>query len=118
MAASTPAASTPAASPPPLPRRERLKRLFVEYGALGIVVHYAIYVLVLLGFVLALLAREPAAELVSAHTLGVLAAAYVANKLTLPLRVLGTLTLTPLIRAVWRRWRPPARCDVPPNEAS
>jgi hypothetical protein len=107
-----------AASTPPLPQRERLKRLFVQYGVLGIAVHYAIYVLVLLGFVLVLLAREPAAELISVHTLGVLAAAYVANKLTLPLRLLGTLTLTPLLRALWRRWRQPARCDVPPDEAS
>jgi len=41
----------------------------------------------------------------------------VANKLTMPLRLLGTLTLTPLLRSLWRR-RKPARCDVPPNEAS
>jgi hypothetical protein len=105
------------ASPPTPPQRERLKRLFVEYGVLGIAVHYAIYVLVLLGFLLAMLQGESAAPLVSVQTLGVLAAAYLANKLTLPLRLLGTLTLTPLIRALWRRWRP-ARCDVPPNEAS
>jgi hypothetical protein len=106
------------ASTPPPPQRERLKRLFVEYGLLGIGVHYAIYVLVLLGFALVLLRREPVAPLVSVQTLGVLAAAYVANKLTLPLRLLGTLTLTPLIRALWRRWRKPARCDFPQDEAS
>ena len=107
-----------AASTPPLPHRERLRRLFVEYGMFGIAVHYAIYVLVLLGFVLVLLAREPAAELLSARTLGVLAAAYLANKLSMPLRLLGTLTLTPLLRSLWRRRRKPARCDVPPSEAS
>jgi hypothetical protein len=106
-----------AASTPPLPQRERLKRLFVEYGLLGIVVHYALYVLVLLGFVLVMLQREPAAPLISVQTLGVLAAAYVANKLTMPLRLLGTLTLTPLLRALWRRWRKPPSCDVPENEA-
>ena len=103
---------------PPSPHRERLKRLFVEYGVLGIAVHYALYVLVLLGFVLVMLQREPGAALISAETVGVFAAAYVANKLTLPLRVLGTVTLTPFLRALWRRWRKPARCDARPPEAS
>lgn len=106
------------ASSPPSPHQERLKRLFVEYGVLGIAVHYALYVLVLLGFVLVLLRRQPAAALISTETVGVLAAAYVANKLTLPLRVLGTVTLTPLLRTVWRRRRKPTACDVPPGEAS
>ena len=107
-----------AASTPPLPQRERLKRLFVVYGLLGIAVHYALYVLVLLGFVLVLLQRAPAAPLISVQTLGVVAAAYVANKLTMPLRLLGTLTLTPLLRTLWRRWRKPTRCDLPGNQAS
>jgi hypothetical protein len=103
----------------PTPRqRERLKRLFVEYGALGIAVHYAIYVLVLLGFVLVLLQRAPTAPLISTQNLGVLAAAYVANKLALPLRSLGTLALTPLIRVLWRRWRTPVGCDLPRDGAS
>ena len=108
-----------ATSTPPSPHRQQLKRLFVEYGVLGIAVHYALYVLVLLGFVLVLmLQREPGAALFSAQTVGVLAAAYLANKLTLPLRVAGTLTLTPLLRALWRRWHKPSRCDVPPKQAS
>jgi hypothetical protein len=106
------------ASTPSPPHRERLKRLFIEYGVLGIAVHYAIYVLVLLGFALVFFQREPAAALISAETLGVFAAAYVANKLTLPLRVIGTVTLTPLLRTLWRRLRRPARCDLPGDEAS
>jgi hypothetical protein len=106
-----------AASTPASPHRERLKRLFVEYGVLGIAVHYAIYVLVLLSFVLVMLQREPAAALLSSQTLAVLAAAYLANKLTLPLRVLGTVTLTPLLRALWRRWRKPAARDLGQEEA-
>ncbi|HEU4582350.1 MAG TPA: hypothetical protein VFS67_29035 [Polyangiaceae bacterium] len=106
------------APPPTPPRRERLKRLFVEYGALAIAVHYTIYVLVLLGLALVMLQRTPAAPLTSAQTLGVLAAAYVANKLAMPLRALGTLALTPLLRALWRRRRKPAGCDLPPGPAS
>jgi hypothetical protein len=43
----------------------------------------------------------------SSGTLGVWAAAYVATKLTMPLRALVTVALTPLLRALIRRARKP-----------
>jgi hypothetical protein len=90
-------------------RRERLRRLFVEYGALGFAVHYTIYLLVFVSFVLAIRHKGAAAEAAGrVGVFGVWAAAYLATKLALPIRLLGTLTLTPLIRSVWRRVRRPA----------
>jgi hypothetical protein len=92
------------ADPSPSPsRRQRLRRFFLEFGALGLAVHYAIYGLVLIGFALSI------GLLSNGHggTLGVWAAAYVAAKLTMPLRALGTVALTPLLRALLRRLRKP-----------
>jgi hypothetical protein len=99
---------------PSLLSRQGLRRFFVEFGVLGLSLHYAVYVLVLIGFALSI-GRAAHGESdtlrASAGTLGVWAAAYVATKLTLPVRALVTVALTPLLRALIRRLRrrPPGR---------
>ena len=100
---------------PSLFSRQRLRRLFVEFGALGLSLHYAVYVLVLIGFALSIGGAsigDSGTLRASSGTLGVWAAAYVAAKLTLPLRVLVTIVLTPLLRGLIRRLRR-ARGRVP-----
>jgi len=94
------------ADPSPSPsRRQRLRRFFAEYGALGLGVHYFVYVLVLIGFAVSIGGSRTL--LASSGTLGIWGAAYVATKLTLPLRALVTITLTPLLRGLIRRLRKP-----------
>jgi len=92
------------ADPSPSPSsRQRLRRFVLEFGTLGLTVHYVIYGLVLIGFALSIRWSGTLRE----STLGVWAAAYVAAKLTMPLRVLGTVALTPLLRGLLRRLRKP-----------
>ena len=83
-----------------------MRRFFLEFGALGLVVHYCVFALVLTGFALSIGRNHTLRA--SSGTLGVWAAAYVATKLTMPLRALGTVALTPLLRALIRRRRKPA----------
>jgi hypothetical protein len=94
MSTSVPASSTR----PPL--KERLRTLMVEYGKLALVVYLAIFALVLFGFVLAIRMGIPVRG--AGATAGTWAAAYVATKLTQPLRIMATLVLTPLVI----RWMP------------
>jgi hypothetical protein len=90
------------ADPPPS-SRQRLRRFFLEFGALGLAVHYVVYGLVMLGFALSIGSSRTLRE--SSGTLGIWAAAYVAAKLTMPVRALATVALTPLLRALIRRPR-------------
>ncbi|HEY5946224.1 MAG TPA: hypothetical protein VIV40_12065, partial [Kofleriaceae bacterium] len=43
--------------------------------------------------------------------IGVIGAGWVAAKATMPLRILATLALTPLMAAVVRRWKPAESSD-------
>jgi len=81
--------------------KERFKALLAEYGRLALGTYFAIFALVFAGFVVAIAAGvEVHGTLGNA---GVFGAAYVATKLTQPLRILGTLLLTPLVAGVLRR---------------
>lgn len=79
---------------------ERLKELIAKYGTIAIVLHVVIFCVVMAGFAVAIAAGfdvkggEGATGL-----LGVLGAAWVAAKLTSPIRILVTLALTPLVAA-------------------
>jgi hypothetical protein len=95
----TPAAPPVSAQKPPL--TERLKALLAEYGAVAIVLYFVIFGLVLAGFATAIAAGfdvEGAGE-----TTGLLAGAWLATKVTQPLRILATLALTPLVARGWNR---------------
>jgi len=81
--------------------RKTLKNILVEYGAVAIVVYLAIFFVVLFGFWAAIKAGwEPAGAMAN---VGAFTAAYLATKLTQPLRIIATLAITPLIARVFER---------------
>jgi hypothetical protein len=83
--------------------REKLKLLLEEYGRLAIWVYLVLWLAVLAGFAVAISTGIKADS--GAVGLGVLGAAWVATKLTQPLRIGATLLLTPAISTVLKKWR-------------
>ena len=75
--------------------KEKLKALFVEYGAIAVIVHLSLFVLVFLGFFVGISLGREVEE--GSQGAGTFVAAYVAAQLTKPIRILVVLTLTPLI---------------------
>ncbi len=86
--------------------REKFKVLLEEYGRVAIGTYLVIWLSVLAGFAIAI-ASGFRTESTEAGA-GVLFGAWVATKLTQPLRIAATLALTPLVAAVARKWRPPS----------
>jgi len=84
--------------------RERLKHLLAEYGKLALMVYLAIFILVLAGFALAIRTGIKVESV--AGQAGIWGAAWVATKVTQPLRILATLALTPLLARLLRRRKP------------
>ena len=81
--------------------RRSLKDLLAEYGTVALVVYFTIFFLTLAGFWIAIRAGyRPQSVTGSA---GTAAAAYIATKLTQPLRILGTVALTPLVAKLWEK---------------
>lgn len=81
--------------------RKTIQKLLVEYGAIAVVVYFAIFFLVIFGFWAAIrFGWQPSS---TAGTLGVWTAAYIATKLTQPLRILATIALTPIIGKIYER---------------
>ena len=81
--------------------KQRLQKIWDAYGSVAIGTYFTIFAAVFAGFALAIkfgLKVESASA-----TAGTLAAAYVATKLTQPLRILATLALTPLVARLLRR---------------
>ena len=101
--------TAPQTSPKP-PLKERIKQLMVEYGSLAVWVYFAIFAIVLIGFWLAIKLGVKTDS--AAGTAGTIGAAWVATKLTQPLRIVATLALTPAVmrglRWLKTRGRPPA----------
>ena len=96
--------------------RDKLKLLLEEYGRVAIWTYVVIWLLVLAGFAVAISAGFGVKS--GQAGLGVLGAAWVATKLTQPLRIAGTLVLTPAIAAMlkkWRRPRPPTPSPPSPS---
>ena len=91
----------PPTTPNAPPLKDRLKHLMVEYGSLAIWVYFAIFLLVLVGFAVAIRSGMKVESAVG--TAGVWGAAWVSTKLTQPLRILATLVLTPFVMRVARR---------------
>ena len=89
--------------------KERLKALLAQYGRTALGTYFGLFFLVLLGFAGAFSLGFSRAGWESGESLAnasVLGAAYVATKLTQPLRILATVALTPLVARVLERWRP------------
>ena len=90
--------------------RRTAKALLAEYGAAAVVVYFTIFFAVLGGFWLAIrMGWRPTG---AAGNVGTFAAAYIATKLTQPLRIGATVLLTPIVARVYERLRgrvaPPA----------
>ena len=81
--------------------KQRLEALLREYGSVAVGTYLALFGLTLAGFALAI---GVGVEVEAASDgAGTLFAAWVATKLTQPVRILATLALTPLIARLRRR---------------
>ena len=82
----------------------KLKQILAQYGPLAFGIYMILFFAVLLGFYVAInmgLAPESIAGRAGAFT-----AAYLATKLTQPLRIAATVVLTPIVGRLWQRRRP------------
>nr|WP_217917537.1 hypothetical protein [Myxococcus sp. AM010] len=88
-----------AASKPAKPSlMARFKNLMLEYGPLALVVNYAIFGLVIVGFYAAIeFGFEPSS---TGEKAGSWAAAYAASQVVKPLRLAAVFVLTPLIARI------------------
>lgn len=106
-----PAAPAPV---PKVPLKDRLKALFDEYGMVAVVTYLAISLCSVAAFAIAIHVGFKVEGSTTADSgLGLaatLGAAWVAAKVTVPLRILSTLVLTPVIGKFLQRFRkqPPA----------
>ena len=90
----------------------RLERLAKEYGSVAIATWFGLFGLVLVGFATAI--KLGVAVDGAAGNASVLGAAYVATKLTTPLRIGATVVLTPIVGRVVQRLK---RKPLPPADA-
>jgi hypothetical protein len=89
-----------------------LNDLFIEYGRVAVWAYFGIFAVVLFGFAAAI--KFGLHSVSGAGNVGLWGAAYVATKLTQPLRIAATLALTPLLMKVGRM-RKRAQRDAPPS---
>ena len=98
--------SGPPAGPPSVqkvkpPLKQRLSALFAEYGRIAVVTYFTLSILTIIGFSIAIgIGAEPAS---ATGVIGVIIGGWVAAKATLPIRVLITLGLTPMVAFVVTR---------------
>lgn len=89
----------------------KLKQLLAEYGPVALWIYITLFLAVLAGFYVAIRAGWTPEGV--AGNAGALTLAYVATKLTQPLRIGATLALTPLVGRLRRR-----RAAVPGRPAT
>ena len=81
--------------------RKTIKNLLIEYGAVAVVVYFALFFLVWFGFAAAINAGwQPTS---TAGNAGIWVASYIATKFTQPLRIAATIALTPLTAKLYER---------------
>lgn len=88
----------------PAPKRtlkERLKAHFAEYGRVAVWTYLSLSIATIIGFSIAIGAGVTPSS--ATGMFGVIGAGWVAAKATMPLRILATLGLTPLIAALVHR---------------
>lgn len=89
--------------------KERLKKQFTEYPRIAIATYLTLSILSIAGFSIAIgVGAQPSS---ATGTLGVIGAGWVAAKALMPLRILATLGLTPMIAAVVSRFKKPEPDD-------
>jgi len=81
--------------------KKTAQKLLAEYGTVAVVVYFAIFFAVLGGFWLAIrLGWQPTS---AAGSVGTFAAAYIATKVTQPIRIAATLVITPIVAKIYER---------------
>ena len=81
--------------------RKTIQNLFVEYGAVAVVVYFALFFAVWFGFWAAIrFGWRPTSAVATA---GTWTAAYIATKVTQPLRIAATLAMTPFLARLYER---------------
>lgn len=91
--------------------REKLKSLLAEYGNVALATYVAIWLLTLAGTASAISLGWKVES--AGSGLGLAGAAWLATKATQPLRIAGTLALTPLVAAVMRKIKGKPRVKAP-----
>lgn len=91
---------TPAKKPP---LKQRLKKLMEEYGKVALYTYLVMSLSTIAGFSIAIAFGTDADS--TGGVLGAIGAGWVAAKATMPLRILATLALTPLLANLLARWR-------------
>lgn len=90
--------------------KKTVQKLITEYGTVALIVYFAIFFAVLGGFWLAIrFGWRPSS---AAGNVGTLAAAYIATKLTQPIRIAATLVATPIVAKLYDRVRGRAEPSV------
>lgn len=78
--------------------KDRLAKHFAEYGKIALVTYLVLSVAAIVGFSIAIaVGAEPSS---ATGMFGVIGAGWLAAKATMPLRILATLGLTPIVAAV------------------
>jgi hypothetical protein len=96
------------AAKPPL--KQRLSALFEDYGRIAIITYFTLSILTIIGFSIAIWTGiKPSSE---TGVIGVIIAGWALGKATLPIRILITLGLTPVVAFVVRRRRGPDVSDA------
>src|SRR5687767_15086176 len=94
--------------------KERLKAHFAEYGRIAIYTYLTLSILTITGFSIAFGAGLAPSS--ATGVFGVIGAGWVAAKATMPLRILATLGLTPLIATLLLRRKKRKGTDEPSEE--
>jgi hypothetical protein len=92
--------------------KKTVQNLLTEYGTVAVIVYFTIFFAVLGGFWRAI--RFGWRPTSAAGTAGTLAAAYIATKLTQPIRIAATIVVTPVVAKLYERMR--GRQEPAPND--
>jgi hypothetical protein len=96
--------AAPPAPPAKLPLKARLKAIFQDYPKVAIVTYLVLSAISVAGFSIAIgIGAEPST---ATGVLGVIGAGWLAAKVTVPLRILATIGLTPPIAALLQKFWP------------
>jgi hypothetical protein len=100
-------------APPPRAKRslgQRLSALLEEYGKLAIIIYFSIFALVFAGFFIAIASGVEVES--AAGGAGLVGAAWLATKVTQPVRILATLALTPIVGRLRAARKAPVRAPT------
>lgn len=92
--------------------RKTFKHILAEYGTVALVVYLVIFACVLGGFWMAISFGWRTSS--AAGQVGTFTAAYLATKVTQPLRIAATLVVTPIIARLVEKLRPAPRTGDAP----